>query len=166
MTVYWRKLSWIRNSTSFKWYTKSTSVIFYFMFLLQLWDLNTGEALCTFMFDVAIHSVTMDVSEFRLYAGGSSGHIFCVNLFESVSHSLTLSLPIFWQICFLSATFVLVVRGIMPYEAFTFFKILISQFILLKTFYEYPKSDLSKLKTPWTQQIVCKWETFCVACEA
>ena len=45
--------------------------------------------------------------------------------------SLTLSLPIFWKICCLSATFISVVRGIMPYEASTFFKILILQFFYL-----------------------------------
>ena len=73
--------------------------------------------------------------------------------------SLTLSLPIFWQICLLSATFISAVRGIMPYEASTFSKILILQFFLLIAFNKYPNCDLSKLKTPWAQQNVCKWGT-------
>ena len=41
-----------------------------------------------------------------------------------------LSLQIFGQIGFLSATFILVVRGIMPNEASKFLKILILQFLL------------------------------------
>ncbi|KAK3091114.1 hypothetical protein FSP39_017219 [Pinctada imbricata] len=51
----------------------------------RMWDVNTGDPLCTFVFDTAIHSVTMDPSEFRLYAGGSNGTIFTVNLFQSPS---------------------------------------------------------------------------------
>ena len=60
--------------------------------------------------------------------------------------TLTLSLPIFWHTRFLSTTFILTVRGIMPYEASTFSKIAIIQFLLSITFYKYPKSDLSSLR--------------------
>ena len=60
-------------------------------------------------------------------------------------HHFTLLLPTFWQICFLSAKFISAVRGIMPYEA--------------STFYEYHNSYLKKLRTPPTQQNVCKWGT-------
>ena len=60
--------------------------------------------------------------------------------------SLTLSLPIFWQICFLSATFISVMRGIMSYDASTYSKILMLYVLLLITSYEFPKSDLSKNK--------------------
>ena len=53
---------------------------------------------------------------------------------------------------------ILKVKGVMPYEASTFSKNLVLQFLLSVTFYKYlkSKSDLSKLKTPWRQQNVCK----------
>ncbi|XP_062578504.1 WD repeat-containing protein 18-like [Saccostrea cucullata] len=48
----------------------------------RLYDVNSGEVLCTFVFEVGICSVTMDAAEFRLFAGGSTGAIYAVNLFE------------------------------------------------------------------------------------
>ncbi|KAL5016239.1 hypothetical protein ScPMuIL_005828 [Solemya velum] len=47
----------------------------------KLWDLSSGQLLCTFIFDVSIMSVTMDTTEFRLFAGGSNGTIYTVNLY-------------------------------------------------------------------------------------
>ena len=70
---------------------------------------------------------------------------------------LTLSLPVFWQICFLNATFILTVNGIMPYEASTFSEIVILQFFLSITFDKYLKSELSKLKTHWRRQNIWNW---------
>ena len=61
----------------------------------------------------------------------------------------TLSFPIFWQIGFRSATFIFAVRSTILYEASTLSKILNLHILLLTTFYEYPKSDLPKLKTRW-----------------
>nr|XP_022316779.1 WD repeat-containing protein 18-like [Crassostrea virginica] len=49
----------------------------------RLYDVNSGELLCTFVFEVGICSVVMDPAEYRLFAGGSSGSIYAVNLFET-----------------------------------------------------------------------------------
>ena len=51
---------------------------------LQLWDMITGELLQTFVFPSSIMSVTMDTSEYRLFAGGSNGTIFGVNMYGQV----------------------------------------------------------------------------------
>lgn len=51
----------------------------------RLFDVNSGELLCTFVFEVGICSVVLDPAEFRLFAGSSSGSIYAVNLFETVS---------------------------------------------------------------------------------
>lgn len=51
----------------------------------RLFDINSGELLCTFVFEVSICSVVLDPAEFRLFAGSSSGSIYAVNLFETVS---------------------------------------------------------------------------------
>ncbi|KAJ8305718.1 hypothetical protein KUTeg_016263 [Tegillarca granosa] len=48
----------------------------------RLWDISSGELLCKFVFDVSIMTVTMDAAEFQLFAGGSNGVIYSVNLFE------------------------------------------------------------------------------------
>lgn len=53
----------------------------------RLFDVNSGELLCTFVFEVGICSVVLDPAEFRLFAGSSSGSIYAVNLFETVSVS-------------------------------------------------------------------------------
>lgn len=47
----------------------------------RLWDMVTGELLQTFVFPSSIMSVTMDTSEYRLFAGGSNGTIFAVNMY-------------------------------------------------------------------------------------
>ncbi|ESO86637.1 hypothetical protein LOTGIDRAFT_166906 [Lottia gigantea] len=47
----------------------------------KLWDMTTGELLCTFIFDDPIMSVYMDSAEFRIFAGSNTGHIYCVNLY-------------------------------------------------------------------------------------
>ncbi|XP_048758820.1 WD repeat-containing protein 18-like isoform X2 [Ostrea edulis] len=49
----------------------------------RLYDVNSGEVLCTFVFEVAICSVVLDSAEFRLFAGSSTGSIYAVNLFET-----------------------------------------------------------------------------------
>ena len=71
---------------------------------------------------------------------------------------LTLSLPIFWQICSLSAKIISTVKGITSYEVSTFSKLLLLQFFLFITFHKYPKSYFTKLKTHQTQHDFCKWE--------
>lgn len=58
----------------------------------RLYDVNSGELLCTFVFEVGICSVVMDPAEYRLFAGGSSGSIYAVNLFETVSSSTMCSI--------------------------------------------------------------------------
>ena len=57
---------------------------------------------------------------------------------------LSLSLQISWQICFLSATVILTLTGIMPYESSTFSKILILVCILSIYISSIPKSWLIK----------------------
>ena len=44
----------------------------------------SGELLHTVVFNTSITSVTMDVSEYRLFAGGSNGDIFAVNMYGKV----------------------------------------------------------------------------------
>ncbi|XP_041359001.1 WD repeat-containing protein 18-like [Gigantopelta aegis] len=47
----------------------------------KLWDIASGSLLCTFVFDVGISSITMDMAEFRIFAGGTNGNIFAVNMY-------------------------------------------------------------------------------------
>ncbi|KAK6180032.1 hypothetical protein SNE40_012253 [Patella caerulea] len=47
----------------------------------KLWDMATGELLCSFIFDTPIISVSMDSAEMRIFAGSTNGNIFCVNLY-------------------------------------------------------------------------------------
>ena len=61
-------------------------------------------------------------------------------------HPLTLSLPHFWQNCFLSATFIITIRIILPYVAQNLPKILIFRLWFSTIFQKCPKSELSKLK--------------------
>ena len=71
---------------------------------------------------------------------------------------LTLSLPIFWQLCSLSATFILTARGILESQAninslkFYFFFVL----FLSITFNKYPKFEVSTSIIVWTLHNVCK----------
>ncbi|KAJ8040130.1 WD repeat-containing protein 18 [Holothuria leucospilota] len=51
----------------------------------KLWDIPSGQMLCSFVFDTPILSVTMDAAEQRLFSGGLDGIIYAVNLFEKVS---------------------------------------------------------------------------------
>ena len=60
--------------------------------------------------------------------------------------SLTLSLPIFWQICSLSATFILTFSGILPLVASTISKILIFHSLLLIMFKKIFKIWVIKCK--------------------
>ena len=46
----------------------------------------SGELLHTVVFNTSITSVTMDVSEYRLFAGGSNGDIFAVNMYGQVCY--------------------------------------------------------------------------------
>ena len=50
-------------------------------------------------------------------------HFFVRHCKELKSYQLTLSLPIFWQLWFLSATFIFNARGIMASQAYKFSKI-------------------------------------------
>ena len=70
---------------------------------------------------------------------------------------LTLSLPIFWQFCSLSATFILTGKGHnIESQAYKFSKIIIFLPFLSMTFKKYPKFEISKSIILWTQNNVCK----------
>lgn len=47
---------------------------------VKVWELSSGEMLLSVLFDVAIMSVTLDLSEYFLFCGGSDGNIFQVSL--------------------------------------------------------------------------------------
>ncbi|KAK3576318.1 hypothetical protein CHS0354_034010 [Potamilus streckersoni] len=47
----------------------------------KVFDLVSGQLLCSFVFDVSIMSISMDHTEFRLFAGGIDGNIYLVNLY-------------------------------------------------------------------------------------
>ncbi|XP_071840300.1 WD repeat-containing protein 18-like [Apostichopus japonicus] len=51
----------------------------------KLWDIPSGQMLCSFVFDTPILSVTMDAAQLRIFAGGLDGSIYSVNLFEKVT---------------------------------------------------------------------------------
>ncbi len=53
----------------------------------QLWELSSGELLCSFVFDTSVTSVVMDGCEARLYAGTINGNIYQVNLYQQVISS-------------------------------------------------------------------------------
>ena len=44
----------------------------------------SGELLQKVVFNTSIMSVTMDASEYRLFAGGTSGDIYTVNMYGQV----------------------------------------------------------------------------------
>ena len=69
---------------------------------------------------------------------------------------LTLSLPIFWQFCSPSATFISTASGIMESQACKFSKILFFVPFLLITFNKYPKFEVSKPRIRWILHYVCK----------
>ena len=69
---------------------------------------------------------------------------------------LTLSLQIFWQFCSLCATFFLCEMGIMESKVYKFSWILIFLTILLITFNEYPKFEISKSRIHWKLNNVCE----------
>ena len=79
----------------------------------------------------------------------------CTRL-QSVFIYLTLSLPIFWQFCSLSATFILNIRGIVESQAFKFSKKKFFQPFLSITFNKYPKFEVSKSKIRCTLHNVSK----------
>jgi len=54
------------------------------MFLLQVWDLVSGRLLQTVVFPSSVMSVVMDTAEMRLFAGVTTGHIYCVNMYGQV----------------------------------------------------------------------------------
>ena len=70
--------------------------------------------------------------------------------------SLTLSLPIFWQFCSLSATFILTASGIVESQAYKFSTILFFLHFLSITFNKYPKFEVSKSIILWILHNVCK----------
>ncbi|XP_052777090.1 WD repeat-containing protein 18-like isoform X2 [Mya arenaria] len=47
----------------------------------KIWDMVSGQLLQTVVFPSSVMSVTMDMAEFRLFAGVSTGNIFCVNMY-------------------------------------------------------------------------------------
>jgi len=51
----------------------------------QLYELSSGTLLCSFLFDFGLTAVTMDLAEYRLFVGGSTGRIAQVNLFLQVN---------------------------------------------------------------------------------
>ena len=51
----------------------------------QLYDLMSGELLCSFVFDNGITSLIMDAAELNLFAGSVDGTIYQVELFKPVS---------------------------------------------------------------------------------
>ena len=53
-------------------------------FFIQLYDLSSGELLCSFVFDVGVTAVTMDSAEQNLFAGCTDGNIYQVKLFKQV----------------------------------------------------------------------------------
>ena len=73
-----------------------------------------------------------------------------------ITLKLTLSLPIFWQFCSLSATFILTSRGIMESQAYKFSRILFFLPFLSITFHKYPKFEVSKSRIHWTLHNFCK----------
>ena len=75
---------------------------------------------------------------------------------HEIKNSLTLSLPIFWQFCSLSATFILTARGILESQAYKFSKILFFLPFLLITFNKYPQFEVSKSRILWTLHNICK----------
>ena len=54
---------------------------------LQLYDLSSGELLCSFIFGNGITSVTLDPAELNLYAGAVDGSIYQVQLSKPVRHT-------------------------------------------------------------------------------
>ena len=45
----------------------------------------SGELLQTVVFPTSVMSVTMDTAEYRLFAGGSNGDVYTVNMYGQVS---------------------------------------------------------------------------------
>ena len=52
---------------------------------VQLYELSSGQLLCSLLFDSGLTSVAVDLAAHRLFVGGSTGKIFQVNLFLHVS---------------------------------------------------------------------------------
>lgn len=48
----------------------------------KLYNLSSGELLCSFVFDVGVTAVTMDAAEQNCFAGGTDGYIYQVELFR------------------------------------------------------------------------------------
>lgn len=54
--------------------------------MFQLYDLSSGELLCSFVFDVGVRAVIMDPSEQNLFAGCVNGNIYQVELSKMVGN--------------------------------------------------------------------------------
>ena len=52
--------------------------------LLQLYDLSSGQLLCSFVFDAGITASSMDAAEQNLFAGSVNGVIYQVQLSTKV----------------------------------------------------------------------------------
>ena len=60
--------------------------------LFQLWEISSGNLLCTFHFDSSITSTVMDNAESRLFAGATNGSIYQVNMYEKVRKNCRVNL--------------------------------------------------------------------------
>ena len=60
-------------------------VIFTIHLSLQLYELASGQLLCSLLFDFGLTCVALDLAEYRLFAGGSNGKIAHIDLFLQVS---------------------------------------------------------------------------------
>ena len=59
---------------------KSYSTAFSFSFVLQVFDLVTGQILLSVIFDVRVLCVAVDPVESAMFVGGQDGSVFVVNL--------------------------------------------------------------------------------------
>ena len=50
----------------------------------QLYELASGQLLCSFLFSASLTAVTMDLAEHWLFVGGANGSISQINLFIQV----------------------------------------------------------------------------------
>ena len=73
---------------------------------------------------------------------------------------LTLSLPIFWQLCSLCATFILSTRGVDESQAYKSSEMLFVLPFLSITFNNYSKFEVSMSRILWTLHNVCKRRNF------
>ena len=59
-------------------------MLFIFFSSIQLYELASGQLLCSFLFSFGLTAVTMDLGEHWLFVGGANGSIAQINLFTQV----------------------------------------------------------------------------------